>query len=66
MITIVKENGEIYETPLENLENVRRLIKIRDIIYPDYMIEKFEEEEEVKPKVKAKTEPAIKRKPIKS
>jgi hypothetical protein len=63
MIKIVKENGEIYETPIENLETVRRLIKIKDIIYPDHMIEKYEEEEVIEEKApKAKTT----KKPIKS
>lgn len=33
-VKIVKTNGEIYETPLSNLENVKRLIKYTDIIYP--------------------------------
>jgi hypothetical protein len=69
MIKIVKENGETYETPIENLENVRRLIKIRDIIYPDAemeeeVIEEYKEkEEEVTPKP-AKGKPT--KKPIKS
>jgi hypothetical protein len=33
-VKIVKENGETFECPESNLENVRRLIKYKEIIYP--------------------------------
>lgn len=42
---IILENGEQYETPLSNLENVKRLIKYTDIIYPG---EESETETEVR------------------
>jgi hypothetical protein len=52
IVKVVKENGEIFETTESNLENVRRLIKYKDIIYPSE--EGTEEEVEVK-----KVEPKI-------
>jgi hypothetical protein len=55
---IIKENGEQYETPLVNLENVKRLIKYTDIIYPGEKSETETEERKApvitKPKGKGK------------
>lgn len=56
-VQIVRENGEIYETPIENLENVKRLIKYTDIIYPVEI-----EEREVKNTKPVVTKPTGKKK----
>jgi hypothetical protein len=59
LVKIVKVDGEVYETPISNLENVKRLIKYTDIIYPG----EEEEEKVVKPAIVTKPN---NKKPIKS
>jgi hypothetical protein len=60
---IVKENGEQFETPLANLENVKRLIKYTDIIYPGEVDEM--EEGETKIVTKPTAPKAVAKKPVK-
>lgn len=70
-VIIVKTNGERYETPESNLENVKRLIKYTDIIYPGE--EGYENNEEESPAAETRTKLEVKpkvapkgKKPIKS
>lgn len=50
-VKIVKRDGGIYETPIENLENIKRLIPYDNIIFPDNEEqENTEYESELKPK----------------
>jgi hypothetical protein len=74
-VIIVKTNGERYETPVSNLENVRRLVKYSDIIYPgeETATKEITEEETIAPSKKepvtAKPKAEVKAKaakPIKS
>jgi hypothetical protein len=50
-VIIVKKNGESYESPIENLEIIKRLVEYQDIIYPDYATEEDKEEVTSKPVV---------------
>lgn len=53
-VIIVKKNGEQYETPIGNLENVKRLVEYKDIIFPDHEEQSEEGEGVTVTKVKGK------------